>query len=180
VGIQWGNDPDVRDDTSNPQPTVTQPNHKLKETKVNDDPKELPPTHLGWNGRLNGPVDNPMSSCMSCHMTAAAPQKIEMSPLFEKRPPAPGSDQWMRWFQNLKCGERFDPRTTPTDFSLQTAMALQNFYKWRDEGSKLLASRYTPKKVPAAEKKPKLLGVPLRTADEDDEIVEIRRDPPRP
>jgi hypothetical protein len=180
VGIQWGNDQDVRENTSNPEPTATRINDKLKETKINDDADELPPTHLGWNGRLNGPVDNAMSSCMSCHMTASAPQKIEMSPLFEKHPPAPGSEPWMKWFKSIKCGERFDPRNRSTDFSLQMAMALQNFYKWRDEGSKLQASRYTSKKVPAVEKKPvRLFGVRF-PADDDDEVVEIRRDPPRP
>jgi hypothetical protein len=29
------------------------------------------PGHLGCNSRLNGPADNPNSSCMSCHMTAS-------------------------------------------------------------------------------------------------------------
>jgi hypothetical protein len=89
VGLQWGNDPDVKDNASNPQPVSTLINSKLKESVINDDPKELPPTHLGWNGRLNGPVDNPMSSCMSCHMAAEAPQRSQISPLFERIPPSP-------------------------------------------------------------------------------------------
>jgi hypothetical protein len=29
------------------------------------------PGHLGCNSRLNGPADNPNSSCLSCHMTAS-------------------------------------------------------------------------------------------------------------
>ena len=80
----------------------------MKETIINPDDGELPPTHLGWNGQLNGPVDNPMSSCMSCHMTAKAPAKSPLSPLFQpkERIPMVGSEQWMRWFQNIKCGER--------------------------------------------------------------------------
>jgi hypothetical protein len=149
VGLQWGNDPDVRNNASNPMPVKTMVNPKLKESAINDDEKELPPTHLGWNGRLNGPVDNPMSSCMSCHMTAESPQRSQISPLFEADPPEPGSNEWMRWFKNLKCGEKFDRSATPTDFSLQMAIALQNFRTWRDEGSKLLASRYRSQAVPA-------------------------------
>jgi hypothetical protein len=86
VGLQWGNDPDVTDNASNPQPIRTLINPKIKESVINDDSRELPPTHLGWNGRLNGPVDNPMSSCMSCHMTAEAPQRSQISPLFESNP----------------------------------------------------------------------------------------------
>jgi hypothetical protein len=149
VGLQWGNDPDVKDDASNPQPVKTRRNPVLKETVINDDDNELPPTHLGWNGRLNGPVDNPMSSCMSCHATAQAPAKSPMSPLFQDSPPAPGSDEWMKWFRNIKCGARFDDKpTSPTDFSLQMALSLQNFYTWRNDGKGLKAERYKKGKKP--------------------------------
>ena len=62
VGVMWGQDPTNNINQSNPHPTVTIINTNLKETIINPDPKELPPTHLGWNGRLNGPLDNAMSS----------------------------------------------------------------------------------------------------------------------
>lgn len=70
-----------------------------------------------------------------------------MSPLFFPDPtmvPAVGSKAWMTWFQNLKCGERFDTDkpTSSTDFSLQLAASLQNFFNWRNEGSKMVADRY--------------------------------------
>jgi len=151
VGIQWGNDPEVNDGTwgeyTNPVPAITRRNPNLKETIINPDDDELPPTHLGWNGRLNGPADNYLSSCMSCHMTAQAPTRSPMSPLFfadRKMIPEVGSKDWMRWFQNLNCGERFDrdKPTSSTDFSLQLAASLQNFYTWRNEGSKINAERY--------------------------------------
>lgn len=151
VGVQWGNDPDVNDGTwgefTNPVPAVTRRNPNLKQTIINPDTTELPPTHLGWNGRLNGPADNYLSSCMSCHMTAEVPAKSPMSPLFFPNPddvPAVGSEAWMRWFENLKCGDRFDANqpTFSTDFSLQLAASLQNFFNWRNEGSKLVAERY--------------------------------------
>jgi hypothetical protein len=176
VGLMWGNDPDVTDNSSNPNPVTTITNPKLKESAINDDPKELPPTHLGWNGRLNGPVDNPMSSCMSCHMTAETPQLSQISPLFQPTPPPPGSDEWMKWFQNVKCGEKFDKRATPTDFSLQMAMALQNFRTWRNEGSKLQAARYKSQPVP-----PRFMPAPtpphaLPLTDPDHPEVKIQRD----
>jgi hypothetical protein len=182
VGLQWGNDPAIKDNVSNPQPTKTIWNDKLQETIINHDINELPPTHLGWNGRLNGPVDNPMSSCMSCHMTAETPQRSQISPLFENNPPAPGSDPWMRWFENHRCGERFDKKSMSTDFSLQMAIALQNFRSWRNEGSKILAARYKSEKVPAQIKETKPFG-PFMRAMHDDELeaeVEIRRDYPKP
>lgn len=162
VGIQWGNDPDVHGapgdwgEYTNPVPVITRRNPHLKETIINPDDNELPPTHLGWNGRLNGPADNYRSSCMSCHMTAEAPAKLPMSPLFFPDPkdvPQISSKEWMRWFQNLKCGERFasDQKTSSTDFSLQLAASLQNFYTWRNEGSKIDADRYKSNAQPDAE-----------------------------
>jgi hypothetical protein len=182
VGLQWGNDPEARDNISNPQAVKTIINSKLKETIVNPDTEELPPTHLGWNGRLNGPVDNPMSSCMSCHMAAETPQHSQISPLFELNPPQPGSRAWMRWFRNLKCGERFDDNAMPTDFSLQLAISLQNFHACRNEGSKISADRYAPKHVRARIKEalPLPPHMKLMHSATDQEEVDIRRNYPRP
>lgn len=139
VGLMWGQDPTNNVDFSNPYPTNTIINTALKETIINPDAKELPPTHLGWNGRLNGPLDNSMSSCYSCHSTAEYPQGSPISPLFDpvlsKKYP-PGSDGWMLWFRNLKCAESFD-KSTPaqphysTDFCLQMSEALENFVNWK-------------------------------------------------
>lgn len=156
-------------------------NSKLKETIVNPDTEELPPTQLGWNGRLNGPVDNAMSSCMSCHMVAETPQHSQISPLFELNPPQPGSRAWMRWFRNIKCGERFDDNAMPTDFSLQLAISLQDFHAWRNEGSKIMADRYTAKRVRARIKEPLPMAphMKLMHSATDEEEVDIRRNYPR-
>jgi hypothetical protein len=144
VGIMWGNDPTVTDNAyTNLQPAVTKINPNLTETAINADPKELPPTHLGWNGRLNGPVDNPMSSCLSCHMTAEVPTLSPLNPLFQSNPPPVGSAAWMRWFANTKCGVPFDKDAQSTDFSLQLAMGIENFYLWETPAqSGLFASDY--------------------------------------
>ncbi|SEI17811.1 hypothetical protein [Pseudomonas asplenii] len=134
VGIMWGNDPQqTGNDFTNKQPTVTKINPALKQTAINANTKDLPPTHLGWNGRLNGPVDNPVSSCQSCHMTAESPQLAIMNPTFQspdKVPPV-GSPEWMKWFQNIQAGHPFTPGTQSTDFSLQMSNGLANFYEWK-------------------------------------------------
>ncbi len=85
VGVMWGQDPTNNINQANPHPTVTIINTNLKETIINPDTNELPPTHLGWNGRLNGPLDNAMSSCYSCHATAEYPQGSPLSPLFDSQ-----------------------------------------------------------------------------------------------
>ena len=154
LGLMWGNDEAVTgNEYTNPEPKVTRINHTLKETVINDGP-ELPPTHLGWNGRLNGPLDHSQSSCISCHMTAEYPQVSALSPLFDPAlmrrytdDPATkvynaknvGDADWMKWFRNPKVGTAFDasdpqdpsrvPRTT--DFVLQLSMTLQAFEDWQ-------------------------------------------------
>ena len=146
VGLMWGNDMAVKANTytqtsfTSP-PDKTKINDKLKETAINRD-AELPPTHLGWNGRLNGPVDNPLSSCMSCHMTAQFPSAAPMNPSFQSKYKytynPTGNAYWMRWFQNIDCAVPFGNyvaggvpeqglTTLATDFSLQLAISITNF-----------------------------------------------------
>ena len=149
IGIQWGDDPQNRDHQVNTQPIKTIRNTKLKETVINDDDNELPPTHLGWNGRLNGPVDNPLSSCMSCHATAQVREKSPLSPMFQETAPPPGSDSWMRWFQNHKCGDRFDADVPSTDFSLQLAISIKNWLQWRGEQQGISAVNYKYQSIKA-------------------------------
>jgi hypothetical protein len=161
VGLMWGNDPDQTEGapkenssgrfTSPGVGASTQINAALDETVVNPDRNELPPTHLGWNGRLNGPVDNSLSSCMSCHMTASSPER-PLSPTFlgteidENEPNKPirpktnspkWEEFWMQWFENVgwKEGklEPFLEAKYPLDFSLQLSDALQNFYLAEEE-----------------------------------------------
>lgn len=132
VGIMWGNDPDITsNEYTNKQPTVTKINPNLKETAINPDPHELPPTHLGWNGRLNGPVDNPVSSCISCHMTAESPTLSPLNPSFQANPPPIGSPEWMRWFSNVACAHPFDAQAKSTDYSLQLSISIENFLLWK-------------------------------------------------
>ena len=147
VGIMWGEDPKDTTNASNPTPTKTIINPKLVETIINPDARELPATHLGWNSRLNGPVDNPMSSCYSCHSTAEYPQITPMSPLFvdslrTKYPP--GSPGWMQWFQNLKCGVPFNKDAKSMDFSLQLSASIQFFKDWKATQGGLFSSAYKP------------------------------------
>ncbi len=81
---------------------------------------------MGWLGRLNGPVDNPASSCMSCHSTAGYPNITSLLP----DPSSPISSQ-MLWFRNIRAGRPFTKAATSMDYSLQLAISLQNFDQWK-------------------------------------------------
>lgn len=117
IGIMWGNDPET-----------SAANGALKQGYINSSP-DLPKQHLGWNGRLNGPVDNPMSSCLSCHSTSEWPVNAGMMPGQGVQPSTP---EWMNWFRNIKSGEAFAPHSKSLDYSLQLAAGIQNFNQWNE------------------------------------------------
>jgi hypothetical protein len=157
VGLMWGNDPDNKVNKTNPYPPMkTIVNKDLKETVIFDD-KLLPPQHLGWNGRLNGPADLNTVSCLSCHNTAQYPQATSLVPDGSVPdggllpPTQGGSEEWMKWFQNIDCATSMNPQTYSTDFSFQVAIALQNFFNVKNitlQGS--WASEYKAARAPIA------------------------------
>lgn len=82
VGLSWGDDADVKPENARDELYV---NLKLKETWLNPELMKRTAgnagnrafvTHVGYDGRLNGPVDNPASSCISCHGRAGAWARI--------------------------------------------------------------------------------------------------------
>ena len=115
VGVMWGNDPTLDQAAFNN-------GARVKESWIN--PDQRTPQHLGFLGRLNGPVDNPASACLSCHMTAEVPARSAMMP--PNNSPNP-----MRWFANLPAGNSFDQRSISTDYNLQISKGIQNFQLWK-------------------------------------------------
>ena len=107
VGLQWGNDPDV---TGPGDPD-------LDESWINPGVPAPLNDHVGLHGRLNGPVDNPSSACMSCHSTAqayapgasfGAYKAVALVPN-----PACSAAQKAQWFRNLPGSEPFGRTTGP-------------------------------------------------------------------
>lgn len=66
VGLQWGNDPASWPGVSTRRQPLTQ--SVIAPIGI--------PQHLGCDKRLAGPIDNPKSSCMSCHQGAYAPAPV--------------------------------------------------------------------------------------------------------
>lgn len=144
VGLMWGNDPeDNQTDISTSFPyKETKTNPDLEQTIIFANNPDLPAQHLGWNGRLNGPADLTTSSCMSCHMAAQYPPLTSLVPpkagtLNGKPksdfPPSIGGKEWMEWFQNIDCATPMNPEAYSTDFSLQIAISLENFFKVKNQ-----------------------------------------------
>lgn len=139
VGLMWGNDPKITLSHSNPAPNKTIINKNLKNTEINTE-ASLPAQHLGWNSRLNGPADNPNSSCMSCHSTAQYPAISAIMPFLNKPKvsiPEDGTTAsigWMRWFRDFDSNVAFDAdKAMTTDFSLQLSKSIANFIEYKSQ-----------------------------------------------
>jgi hypothetical protein len=117
VGLMWGNDPGGL---------------PLTESWINPGAPAYAKAHLGVDDRLNGPVDNGDSACMSCHSTAQAPSLANMVPP-EGGPCGPLRANWFRNLSGTQAFGRFDPEgtqcltalngitMTAADYSLQLA-----------------------------------------------------------
>ncbi len=117
LGLMWGNDP------AGPP---------LSESWINPNAPAYARDHLGVEGRLNGPVDNPASACMSCHGTAQAPSVAPMLPQGACNQ-EPFRAKWFRNLAGTQAFGRFTPagatcdttapaiRPVAADYSLQLA-----------------------------------------------------------
>jgi hypothetical protein len=125
VGLMWGNDPDA---FSNPAYGPMVESIVLRDFGLN--------RTFGRDGRMNGPVDNPSSSCLSCHSTAQYPFIARIAP------PGNTSDADAAcWFRNLDpdeafgqapsenvvCGDQTFEPSVALGTSLQLAMGLSTY-----------------------------------------------------
>ena len=147
LGLQWGNNPRVPYAETCAGPNGPCSQKKLTEQWINAKAaKELaaPPlhfNHLGYAGRLAGPVDNAKAACMGCHQTAGFPT-VPILPEFSanggllkldavRRPETEQSFRMM-YYGNAASGAVFsDTQLYSADYSLQLSMSLQNFISLR-------------------------------------------------
>ncbi len=146
VGLMWGDDagnqsllnnsyaynPDLKQSVINP--TI------LHAGTVPANPKQGFVRHLGMGGRMNGPVDNPVSSCNSCHARAAVTDDGHTASIanFKHAPKVYGDpssytpEDFNTYFSNVKCGvwplEDEGTTYTMTDFSFQITNGIRNYY----------------------------------------------------
>jgi hypothetical protein len=110
VGLMWGNDEGVTPTNGG----------KIKESWFNPGIDHLM-KHYGWARRLNGPIDDQLSSCLSCHSTAGWPRA-------RLTPPEGSTDKVrLHWFRNIKAGEPFNKGQVSFDYSLQLSAGINNF-----------------------------------------------------
>jgi hypothetical protein len=154
VGISWGNDPELSDALAagGQKPVEGIVLNKFQFTR-----------DFGRGGRMNGPLDNPASSCMSCHMTAQAPNSASLNPS--------ATDKWDKakcWFRNLSTQAFGKPPTLTTcgdnagfqtlDFSLQLQVGWRNWSAAHPQGMATPAAVAKAKMAPAKLMQPMMLN----------------------
>ncbi|KAF5023672.1 hypothetical protein F66182_4238 [Fusarium sp. NRRL 66182] len=131
VGLQWGNDSWLTQALHNSDPDL-----KPRESWINPKAEKWRASvagsrpSWGWNGRMNGPADNFISACASCHSTATRdPVYIGTSKtLVANAPPLktrggktqPTDGNWdavMVYFRNVPRGVPFDQGLDPSDLT---------------------------------------------------------------
>lgn len=147
LGLHWGNNPKVTYAETCKGAEGPCTFEKLTEQWLNEQAvKDLrkPPlnfNHLGYGGRLAGPVDNSKASCLGCHQTAGFPS-VAILPEFSANGSLlkldaarrPETDQSFRlmYYGNVASGVVFsDTQLYSSDYSLQLSMSLQNFVSLR-------------------------------------------------
>jgi hypothetical protein len=160
VGLMWGNDPGLSDADAasgvKPRESVVFSDFGLGRA-------------FGRSGRMNGPVDNSVSSCMSCHSTAEDPSSAPMTP--------DANAAWNSascWFRDIPGGQPFGGRPSATtcgattnerslDYSLQLAVAARNLEVARQNanrgGVNLLGARVFARSLKSVDKPVVIKGV---------------------
>lgn len=131
VGVMWGNDPPVLEEMKRDGAFV---NAALQQSVVNPElirgGESWPEnrafvTHFGLGGRVNGPVDNKISSCTSCHGLAAVPSQAVV-PSGINRPEDYRDNDFKHFFANVEPGAVNTGAFTRLDYSLQLAFGIRN------------------------------------------------------
>ena len=138
LGVQWGADPwtypAVPKDSSLPlQQSVANPNVGIYQ-------------HMGCEGRLAGPVDNPQSSCMSCHGAAYTAKVGTILTMGGNVPPAFGfaglcqvySADNSDYFQNRLPPQSYSGKFAnlmSLDTSLQLEVAFGQYGQYATDGA---------------------------------------------
>lgn len=150
VGLEWGNSPGFTyaDYQAGKRPEESWINPEAKALFA----KRAPDDQLGYLARMNGPVDSPLSSCMSCH-SRAMDTRGKPGPDFNPKPadnclevikPSGSINETYGrvpgcvvnevavapFYRNLQSNQPFTPGFNSLDYSLQMAMGVASWNAW--------------------------------------------------
>ncbi|MBK1896722.1 hypothetical protein [Chryseobacterium paridis] len=141
VGLSWGNDSGITKDVHRDGAFI---NKELQESFINaslihSEKKDKTAAYLkyhGLGGRLNGPIDNSISSCISCHGNAAVSSKGVTLPLGDFKATTTrlnySPESFRQFFSDIAPGANTmrykGEEYVTTDYSLQVSTGIRNYY----------------------------------------------------
>ncbi len=141
VGLSWGDDSGIPDMINrsgsfiNPKLTQTFLNSALIKNGSGSSENKAYMSHFGLGGRLNGPVDNKVASCISCHGRAANLPNGQPAALgnFSTSIAAYPSADFNKYFATIPGGagllDQDGKSFTKDDYSLQLSYGIRNYYQ---------------------------------------------------
>ncbi|KMW58572.1 hypothetical protein AIOL_003549 [Candidatus Rhodobacter oscarellae] len=144
LGLQWGSDPKTF--PAVPRALSVPATESVLNLGIVPDVIEY--EHWGCEGRLAGPVDNPVSSCLSCHASSFAAANGAIPVMGTNVPPsfgfsgicaAGGSAQNAAYFSNYNFPQAYPDAAyagaVPLDTSLQLAVAFTQYATFANNGA---------------------------------------------
>jgi hypothetical protein len=140
VGLSWGDDSGTQDMINkpgsfiNPKLKQTYLNAALAKTAANSSENKAYMNHFGLGGRLNGPVDNKVASCISCHGHAANLATGQTASLgnFDTSIEAYPQKDFNKYFATVPGGAgrliQDGKSFIKNDYSLQLTYGIRNYY----------------------------------------------------
>lgn len=127
VGLMFGNDPKAMLNKAETE----EDDGRIIESVINQ--FITVKQHLGCAGRLSGPVDNPKSSCLSCHALAETPDNLNPESVPYAKMACKENADIERLFQNIKPPATFTPsdnlrKIYTLDYSLQLREGIFRFW----------------------------------------------------
>jgi hypothetical protein len=132
IGLMWGNGLEAKDGSGSPQTVLA--NEEMRASQ-----------HLGCQGRLSGPVDNPSASCISCHAMA----ELRNSDPVGGQPGKPFevikhegrfandqcrfTDDLPFWFRKVPFRQTFSDHALSLDLSLQLQNGIVRFCQFNPD-----------------------------------------------
>ncbi len=153
LGATWGDNPDIISVEGSAVEAPVKVNKMLSQNWINMNTPDYTRSTLGWDGRLSGPNDGAVvnnattttgvkydnlasAGCLGCHSSAQYTFESFLLPGYTDDNGLtmynPGSDEWMKWFQNRDGKLAMDPGKGQIGLDYDMVTAFKAIPLWQE------------------------------------------------